>query len=142
MNMLWPIAMIVASNTLYNICAKSMPDGVDSFAALCITYLTAAGACLVFFFLTNPERHLLVEMGKANWAPLVLGVVIVGLEFGYVAAYRAGWQVNACSLTANIALACVLVFVGVLLYRESLSLRQLAGIVVCGVGLFLISGQG
>ena len=142
MDMLWPIAMIVASNTLYNICTKSLPDGVDSFAALGLTYLTAAGASLVFFFLTNPERRLLEELGKVNWAPLVLGIVIVGLEFGYVAAYRAGWRVSTCSLTANITLACVLVFVGVLLYRESVSLRQLAGIAVCGAGLFLISGHG
>ena len=34
MDMLWPIVMIVASNTFYNICTKSLPDGVDAFAAL------------------------------------------------------------------------------------------------------------
>lgn len=142
MNMLWPIAMIVVSNTLYNICAKSVPGEVDSFAALCVTYLTAAGASVALFFLANSNRHLLAELGKVNWVPLVLGIVIVGLEFGYVAAYRAGWQVSTCSLTANITLACVLVAVGAVLYRESISLRQLAGIVVCGAGLFLISGHG
>lgn len=142
MNMLWPIAVIVVSNTLYNICAKSVPSEVDSFAALCVTYLTAAGASVALFFLANSNRHLLAELGKVNWVPLVLGIVIVGLEFGYVAAYRAGWQVSTCSLTANITLACVLVAVGAVLYRESISLRQLAGIAVCGAGLFLISGHG
>lgn len=142
MNMLWPIAMIVVSNTLYNICAKSVPGEADSFAALCVTYLTAAGASVALFFLANSNRHLLAELGKVNWVSLVLGIVIVGLEFGYVAAYRAGWQVSTCSLTANITLACVLVAVGAVLYRESISLRQLAGIAVCGAGLFLISGHG
>ena len=41
-------------------------------------------------------------------------------------------------VVANIALACVLVFVGFFLYKESLSLRQLIGIGVCVFGLFLI----
>ncbi len=142
MNMIWPIVMIVTSNTIYNVCTKSLPGEADSFAALCAAYLTAAGASLACFFLTNPRRRLLAELGKAGWVPLVLGIVIVGLEFGYVAAYRAGWKVNTCSLTANITLACVLVAVGAVLYRESVSLRQLAGMVVCGAGLFLISGHG
>ena len=142
MNMLWPIVMIVTANTLYNICTKSVPGELNSFAALCVAYLVAAGASLALFFLTSPRRHLLAELEKVNWAPLVLGIVIVGLEFGYVAAYRAGWRVNTCSLTANITLACVLVAVGSALYHEGISLRQLMGMAVCGLGLFLVSGGG
>ena len=63
---------------------------------------------------------------------------MVALEFGYIYVYRAGWTVNTASLVENIALACVLVFVGFFLYKESLSLRQLIGIGVCVFGLFLI----
>lgn len=142
MNMLWPVVMIVTANVLYNLCTKSLPSGADPFAALCLTYLTAAVASLVLFFLTGSEKHLLAELGKTNWISLVLGIAIVGLEFGYVAAYRAGWQVSTCSLTANITLACMLLVIGMALYREHVSLRQLFGMAVCGLGLFLVSGRG
>lgn len=78
-------------------------------------------------------------MAKTNWTAPVLGASIVALEFGYIYVYRAGWQVNAASLTANIALACILVIVGFLVYREGLTLQQIIGIGVCIFGLFLIS---
>ena len=42
-NLLWPMLMVVGANTVYNICAKSVPDKLNSFAALTINYLVAAG---------------------------------------------------------------------------------------------------
>lgn len=141
-NMLWPIVMIVTANTLYNICTKAVPANVNAFASLFVTYLAAAGASLALFFLTGQGRNLPSELGRANWSAVVLGLVIVALEFGYVAAYRAGWKISLCSLTANIALACVLLLAGVLLYREALSLRQVLGAAVCALGLWLVCGNG
>ena len=140
-NFIWPIAVIVASTTIYNICTKSIPQEANALIALCVTYLTAAGACLALFFLTNPEKNLPAALGSLNWASLVLGGAIIGLEFGYVAAFRAGWPVSLCSLTANILLACVLLLVGAAVYREAVSLRQLVGMAVCALGLFLISSR-
>ena len=63
---------------------------------------------------------------------------MVALEFGYIHVYRAGWTVNRASLVAIIALACILVFVGFFLYKESLSIKQIFGIGICIVGLFLL----
>ena len=45
-NLLWPMLMVVGANTVYNICAKSVPDKLNSFAALTINYLVAAGLSL------------------------------------------------------------------------------------------------
>ncbi len=141
-NLIWPIAMIAASNTVYNICTKAIPGQANPFASLCVTYLAAAGVSLTLFLLTSPERNLPAALGQLNWASLILGGAITGLEFGYVAAYRAGWPVSLCSLTANIILACVLLLVGVAVYQETVTLRQAAGMAVCGLGLFLISSRG
>ncbi len=137
-HMLWPILIVVGANTLYNICTKSTPAEINSFASLAITYVIAAVLALVFFFCTSEEKHLLREISKANWSAFALAFSIVFLEFGYICIYRAGWKVSAASLVANIVLACILLFVGILLYRESISPRQLAGIAVCALGLILI----
>ena len=48
-NLLWPMLMVVGANTVYNICAKSVPDKLNSFAALTINYLVAAGLSLALF---------------------------------------------------------------------------------------------
>ena len=120
-NLLWPMLMVVGANTVYNICAKSTPEKLNSFAALTINYGVAAALSLLLFFVTTGgEKNLIQEIGKTNWAPVVMGLSVVGLELGYILIYRAGWKVSVASLVANLALACILVLVGVLWYKEVL----------------------
>lgn len=121
-------------------CAKSTPQGVNSFASLTITYLIAAAASLIMFFVTGEQKNIWQEFSKANWTSAVLGIAVLALEFGYICIYRAGWKVSTASVIANIALACVLVFVGMLLYKETITLRQIIGMLVCAAGLYLIGG--
>lgn len=138
-NMLYPILIVVASNTVYNICAKSTPNDVNSFASLTITYAAAAACSSAMFFITGDQKNLIAEFSKANWTAYVLGAAIVGLEFGYICIYRAGWKISLGNLVASITLACVLIFVGVLLYKETISVKQLIGIVLCIAGMILIA---
>lgn len=138
-NMLWPILIVVCANTVYNICAKGTPETINSFAVLAVTYTVAALVSLVLFFATSGQKNLFQEFTKLNWAPFVLGLSIVALEFGYICVYRAGWKISLASLVANIALACILVLVGVLVYRETVTITQVLGVVVCAVGLILLS---
>ena len=137
--MLYPIVIIIGSNILYNVCTKSTPSEVNAFAALSVTYLIAAVVCFVTFLITAKGRNILTEFGKTNWTTFVLGVVIVGLELGYILAYRNGWAMNTVSVTANIALAVALIIVAAVFYKETITLKQLAGIVLCGGGLVLIN---
>ena len=135
---IWPIALVVLSNTVYQICSKSMPPEVHPFASLTVTYLVGAVLSGVMFFVLNPGGNLRREYGKLNWAPFALGIVIVGLEVGFVYAYKAGWQVSTTSVVQNAFLAVALVIVGVLLYREHISWSKLVGIGLCLVGLAFI----
>ena len=59
----WPIALVVFSNTLYQICAKEVPGGVNAFATLTVTYLVGALASGVLFFVTGNGASLLQEYG-------------------------------------------------------------------------------
>ncbi len=139
LHMLLPILLVVTSNTIYHICAKSLPQTINSFASLAISYTVAAICSLVLFFFTAEQKHLPTEILKANWTSYALGAAIVGLEFGYICVYRAGWKISVGNLVASLCLACVLLFVGLLLYKEALSLRQFIGIGVCILGLTLVA---
>ena len=138
-NMIWPILLVVGANTFYIISTKSMPGKVNAFASLSVTYLTCFVLSVIMFYATSSQKNLLTEISKVNWTSFVLGLSVVALEFGYISIYRAGWKVSAGSLVANISLACVLLFVGLLLYKETISLRQVVGIGVCAAGLLLIN---
>ncbi|MER2013213.1 MAG: EamA family transporter [Methanobrevibacter sp.] len=138
-NLIWPILIVILSNTFYNICMKSMPGDVNPFAALFITYVVSAiMTAIIFVFMVKPE-NVASEISKVNWTSIILAFAVVGLEFGYVFVYRAGWAVSTASIVANIGLACVLVVVGYFLYKENVSFHQILGIFVCMAGLVLIN---
>ena len=138
-NLIWPILIVILSNTFYNICMKSMPGDVNPFAALFITYVVSAIiTAIIFVFMVKPE-NVASEISKVNWTSIILAFAVVGLEFGYVFVSRAGWAVSTASVVANIALACVLVVVGYFLYKENVSFHQILGIFVCMAGLVLIN---
>ena len=137
---IWPMALVVCANIMYQICAKSMPASIDPMAALTVTYLVAAASSFVLFFVLNHgQTSLLAEYGKLNWVPFVFGLVLVCLEVGFIFAYKAGWQVNTASIVQAAFLAVGLIFVGYLLYKEPLSWNKLVGVGICIVGLIFIN---
>lgn len=95
---IWPIALVVLSNVVYQICAKSVPEGINPLASLTVTYLVGAVTSGILFFALNKDGSLLREYGKLNWVPFVFGIALVGLEVGFIYAYKAGWQVSTASI--------------------------------------------
>ena len=124
---------------MYQICSKSVPEGVNPFASLTVTYLVGAVLSGAMYYVFGEGTGLLKEYGKLNWAPFVLGIVIVGLEAGYIFAYRAGWEVSKAQVVQSVILAAVLLVVGYLLYHEALTWNKILGIAVCMAGLVLIN---
>ena len=137
--MIWPVGLIVLSNIFYHICAKSSPEAIDPFASLVVTYLVGAVTSLICYFAINKGDDLWGEMKNLNWAPVVLGVAIVGLEVGFIYLYKAGWNVSTGQMVASTALSICLIFVGWLAYHEQLTANKLIGIAICLVGLYFIN---
>lgn len=139
MSMIWPIALIVFSNVIYQICAKEIPEDMDTMASMTITYLIGAICSAVVFFVTNRNGNLLHEYSKTNLAPFLLGISVVGLEIGFIYAYKNGWQVNSVSIVQSAFLAIALLIVGALLYHEAISVNKVIGIVLCLAGLVFLN---
>lgn len=137
-NYIWPIGLVVLANVFYNIITKSTPSDANAFLSLSVTYIVAA-VCSFAIYLFQGGQKLSEAFGKLNWTSCALGAVIIGLEVGYIYVYRAGWKINTASVVANITLACVLVVVGFLLYKETITIKQVIGIFVCIGGLLLIT---
>ena len=135
----WPIALVVLSNTVYHLCAKSVSSVIHPLASLTITYLVSACCAAVLYFFLGGHGSILHEFPKANWASFVLGFVIVGLEAGYIYAYKAGWQVSTASIVQSSFLAVILILVGFLLFREAITWNKIVGVVICLIGLVFIN---
>ncbi|MCI6832516.1 MAG: EamA family transporter [Butyricicoccus sp.] len=136
---IWPVALVVLSNTLYQICAKSIPETVNPIASLTITYLTAAAASVVLYCVLNRDVNLVQQWRQINWASIVLGLVLVGLEAGFIYAYKAGWQVSTAATVQSAFLAILLLAVGVALYHEAITWNKIVGVAVCLIGLAILN---
>ena len=136
---IWPIALVVLSNTVYQVCSKSMPQDINPLAALVVTYLVGAAAAAILYFALNRGGNIVKEFSHLNWAPFVLGIVIVGLEVGWIFAYRAGWQVSTGFIVQSAVLAVCLIGVGFALYNEPVNASKVIGIIICLVGLYFIN---
>lgn len=133
------MALIIMSNAVYQICAKSAPEEMNPFASLTITYLIGAAASAILYFIVGKGGNIFREYTKINWATVVLGLVIVGLEAGWIYAYKAGWPISTGQIVQSAFLAVALIFIGFFLYKENLSWNKLAGVGVCIAGLVLIN---
>ena len=110
MGYVWPIALVVVSNILYQLCAKGVPKYMDTMASMTVTYTVGALCSAIIYF-----------------------------EVGFIYAYKAGWPVSTASIVQSAFLAVALILVGGLVYKEPITFNKIFGAAVCLVGLYFIN---
>jgi uncharacterized membrane protein len=133
------IALTILSNLLYHLFQKVIPGNVNPMVSLAVTYLVAATATLLLLPMFPVQGTLGAELRKVNWASVALGGVIVGLELGFLLAYRAGWNLNLANLVSNTTVAILLIPLGLLLFKEHLSPLNILGVILAIAGLVLVN---
>jgi drug/metabolite transporter (DMT)-like permease len=132
------VVIIIASNVLYHVSQKSIPAGAHPLLSVAVTYAAALLVTLLLFPFSPGGAPKLSGLARLNWATLGVAVSAVGIEIGFLLAYRAGWNISIGSLVVSVAVAILLIPTGLLLYREHLSTANVAGIVLCLAGLVLV----
>jgi len=74
----------------------------------------------------------------SNWAVFTLGVAAALIELGFLLAYRAGWKISMAAVATNAAAAIALVPIGILAFKDQLSVRNILGLLFCVLGLVLV----
>lgn len=135
------IGIAIASSVLYHVFQKAIAPGVHPIISVLVTYVTAFVLSLPLFALFPLDETLSDAFGSVNWASYALAVAIVGLEVGFLLAYRAGWNINLVGIAANVAAALILLPLGALLFDEKLSLINMLGVLVCVAGLVMVNAR-
>jgi len=126
---------------LYHLSQKAVPAETNPFFVITIAYVVGIALCL-FIALFYPAKKGLIETFKAsNWAVFTLGAAAALIELGFLLAYRTGWRISIAAVATNAAAAVVLIPVGLLVFKDHLSLRNIIGLIFCIVGLALVIRQ-
>lgn len=134
-----PLLLGVLGNVFYNIVGKSMPEKVNPFISLAVTYCVALLMCVGLFFATSGEKSFYAAASEANWTSYALGVCIVFTDLSLVLLFRASWDISIGSLIANIACSVIVSLIGVAAFGESMTATKLIGILLCAAGLYVIN---
>ena len=141
------LGLTVLSNIGYHFSQKGIASNANPLLSLAATYLIALAAtavALVAWPLARGEP--LAETwsaeawGRLNWASYSLGIAAVGLELGFLWAYRSGWKISVAALCSNALVTLALIPIGIMHFHEGLSLRRSVGIVLALAGLWALSG--
>jgi multidrug transporter EmrE-like cation transporter len=132
------ITLAIASSAFYHFVAKSTPANVNFTVSLLVTYGVAFVATLFTFFFF-PTSSVVAELKQLNWASVGLAVAIMGIEFGYLLMYRAGWNLGIAAVLVTVLAALILVPVAIFVFKDKLSWVNIAGILVCLAGLVMLN---
>ena len=134
-----PIILMILGTTFYHIAQKSVPTDVNPMFSLAMNYITAIiGTMLLIPF--YPQRTAGPwSLKGVNWASCAVGISIVAVELSVLLAYRTGWRISILSVIGNTASALLLVGIGLVFFHEHVSARNLTGVVLCLVGLALVT---
>jgi len=133
------ITLAIASSAFYHFVAKNTPANVNFTISLLVTYAVAFGVVLLTLFFSPLQGGLGAELRKLNWASVGLAVAIVGIEFGFLLTYRAGWSVGVAAVLVNVVATLILVPVAIFFFKDKLTWVNIMGILVCLVGLLMLN---
>jgi drug/metabolite transporter (DMT)-like permease len=136
-----PFLLAVAGLATYHIAQKAVPATAHPLALLAVAYAAASAACVAMLALFSPGQSLRDAFGTVPWMVVFVALGMLGLEIGYLLAYRAGWPLSITAVGASTLVALVLVPVGMAFFQEAMTLPRVAGILLCLAGLALLASR-
>ncbi|MBA3469881.1 MAG: hypothetical protein H0T53_09580 [Herpetosiphonaceae bacterium] len=133
------ILIAVGATVMYHLVQKGIPPTAHPLLTMALVYAVAMLLCLALIPLFPLRLGLADSLRQVNWATFALAVAVTGIEVGFLLAYRAGWPISLGGLVVNIAATSLLIPLGILLFRDRLSLTQVLGLLLCVVGLVLVN---
>lgn len=133
------ITLAIASSAFYHFAAKSTPTHVNFTVSLLVTYVVAFVITLLGFFFFPVPNGIAAELRQLNWASIGLALAIVGIEFGFLLTYRAGWQLGIAAVLVNVVASLMLVPVAIFVFKDKISWINVLGILVCLAGLVMLN---
>jgi hypothetical protein len=133
------MGLTVLSNIAYHFCQKEISERANPLVSLFFTYASGMVLTLICIPVFYPNLQIGESVKSLNWATFGLGFGIVGLELGFLLAYRAGWNLSMGALYSNVMVTIVLLPVGLFFYKEQWSGRNLLGLIFAISGLILMA---
>lgn len=133
------IALAICASASYHIIARSAPENANPALLMASTYGVGLIVSLLLLVAFPLQKNWRESLSQLSYSPLLLGCAVVGIEMGFILAYRAGWDVHVAPLVSNLSVALLLTPIGLIFFKEHMKPVNMIGVVVCIIGLILIN---
>ena len=137
-NFYLPLVLAVAGMLFYHLVQKSIPKGINPFYAMIIAYVAGIIVLAVCAITLPGNKSFVSSLRESNWAVLLVGAGAACIELGFLLAYRSGWRISVAAVATNVAVTLLLVPIGIVIFKDHLSLRNILGLIFCVLGLVLV----
>ena len=134
----FPFALTVGGMLFYHLSQKSIPKEMNPFFVTIIAYVVGIVMCAICALTYPSKRSFVDSVRDSNWAVFVLGAAAACIELGFLLVYRAGWRISVAAVATNVAVTVMLVPIGIIIFKDHLSLRNILGLIFCILGLVLV----
>jgi len=132
------ITIAILSQVCYHVAQKSMPPGTRPFLLLGIVYAIATIACFGFSAIGSKSVTMSDLKPLLSWPTFLLAASVVGIEIGYLLAYREGWSIGLAFSVASTATVVLLAVLSLVFFSENLNGWQIVGLGLALLGTWLV----
>jgi len=137
-NIYFPLALAIGGMLFYHLAQKSIPRGINPFYAMIIAYAVGIIILAICALVLPGNKSFVSSLTESNWAVFVVGAAAACIEVGFLLAYRSGWKISLAAVATNVAVTLLLVPIGIVVFKDHLSPRNILGLVFCVLGLILV----
>jgi uncharacterized membrane protein len=134
----FPLGLAIGGMLFYHLGQKSIPKEINPFYAMIIAYAAGIVVLTICALALSDNKSLISSVRESNWAVIVVGVAAACIEVGFLLAYRSGWRISVAAVATNVAVTLMLVPIGIVVFKDHLSLRNILGLMFCVLGLILV----
>jgi drug/metabolite transporter (DMT)-like permease len=134
----YSIALVIASQVTYQLAVKAIPSESHPFGVLIIVYRLAMVACIVLSPLAGRPLVFADFRRLLSWPTYLLALAVVGIEIGYLLAYRSGWKFGATFAVTSVATVSMLALLGIVWFGELIDGKRVLGLVLALAGGWLV----
>ena len=134
----FPFLLTVGGMLFYHISQKSIPKETNPFLVTIMAYAVGILLCAVALVTSPGKKSLAESFRQSNWAVFMLGAAAAAIEIGFLLAYRNGWIISVAAVATNAAVTVMLIPIGIIAFKDHLSLRNIFGLLFCILGLALV----
>ncbi|MEO8436650.1 MAG: EamA family transporter [Pyrinomonadaceae bacterium] len=134
----FPFALTVGGMLLYHLSQKSIPKEMNPFFATIIAYAVGIVMCAACALIYTSKKSFVDSVRDSNWAVFALGIGAACIELGFLLVYRAGWRISVAAIATNVAVTAMLIPIGIIVFKDHLSVRNIIGLLFCILGLVLV----